>query len=197
MTGYPAGGETACSNGGGGQATAGVTLPRPAWQTGPGVPAGVNRLVPDISMHYGSCTTPSTGRPFLTAAGQFLWVVSGTSADAPLWAGYWAVANQLAGGNLGHAAPLLWRICEAKRDQLRVLVPRHQTGNIGVRGRRLRHGDRHRHAAIQQSLSGLALLAGSGGIHGDRRRSPPRARPSRPPGSPVLHGDRQWQAPTP
>ncbi|HKQ97999.1 MAG TPA: protease pro-enzyme activation domain-containing protein [Candidatus Polarisedimenticolia bacterium] len=114
MTGYPSGGEAACSNGGGGQATAGPTEPRPAWQTGPGVPAGTNRLVPDISMHYGSCTTPATGRPFLTAAGQFLWITSGTSADAPLWAGYWAVANQVTGANLGHAAPLLWRILRSE-----------------------------------------------------------------------------------
>jgi kumamolisin len=114
LTGYPAGGEQACSNSGGGQATAGVTEPRPAWQTGPGVPAGANRLVPDISAHYGGCTTPSTGRPFLTAAGQFLWIVSGTSADAPLWAGYWAVANQVAGANLGQAAPLMFRILRSE-----------------------------------------------------------------------------------
>jgi kumamolisin len=110
LTGYPAAGEQACSNSGGGQATAGVTEPRPAWQTGPGVPAGANRLVPDISAHYGTCTTPSNGKSFLTAAGQFLWIVSGTSADAPMWAGYWAVANQVAGANLGQAAPLMFRI---------------------------------------------------------------------------------------
>ncbi|HYV20572.1 MAG TPA: protease pro-enzyme activation domain-containing protein [Verrucomicrobiae bacterium] len=110
MTGYPPGGETSCSDGGGGQATAGVTEPRPAWQTGPGVPAGTKRLLPDISMHYGTCTTPNTGRPFLTVAGQFLWLVSGTSADAPLWAGYWAVANQVTGANLGNAGPLMFRI---------------------------------------------------------------------------------------
>ena len=114
MTGYPAGGETSCSDSGGGASTAGVTEPRPSWQTGPGVPAGVNRLVPDISMHYGTCTTPSTGKSFLTAAGQFLWLVSGTSADAPLWAGYWAVANQVTGANLGQAAPTLWRILRSE-----------------------------------------------------------------------------------
>src|SRR5262245_29519328 len=114
LTGYPPGGEVACSDSGGGQATAGTTEPRPAWQTGPGVPAGVNRLVPDVSMHYGTCTTPTTGRPFLTAAGQFLWLVSGTSADAPLWAGYWAVANQVTGANLGNAAPLMWRILRSE-----------------------------------------------------------------------------------
>src|SRR4029079_2252363 len=99
-----------CRDGGGGQATAGVSEPRPAWQTGPGVPAGTKRLLPDLSMKYGTCTTPNTGKSYLTAAGQFLWLVSGTSADAPLWAGYWAVANQVTGANLGNAGPLMFRI---------------------------------------------------------------------------------------
>ncbi len=114
MTGYPPNGETACSDGGGGEATAGVTEPRPSWQTGSGVPAGTKRLVPDISMHYGTCTTPTNGVSFLTVAGPFLWITSGTSADAPMWAGYWAVANQVAGANLGPAAPLLWRILRSE-----------------------------------------------------------------------------------
>ncbi|HUD71727.1 MAG TPA: protease pro-enzyme activation domain-containing protein, partial [Dongiaceae bacterium] len=169
MTGYPPGGEAACSNGGGGQANAGITLARPAWQTGPGVPAGAFRLVPDISMHYGSCTTPSTGRPFLTAAGQFLWVVSGTSADAPLWAGYWAVANQLAGGNLGHAAPLLWRVL---RDEggTSYAASFHDvtTGNIGAYSAGVAYDMATGIGTprFNNLYPGLVLLAGSGGVQG-------------------------------
>src|SRR5206468_1902152 len=59
-------------------------------------------------------TTPNSGRPFLAAAGPFLWITSGTSADAPQWAGYWAVANQVVRANLGLAAPLLWRILRSE-----------------------------------------------------------------------------------
>ena len=118
MTGYPSGGEQACSDGGGGEASNANAEPRPSWQTGTGVPAGNNkRLVPDISMHYGSCATPSTGRPYVAMIGGSLFTLNGTSGDSPQWAGYWAVGNQVvtaAGGSLGQAAPLLFRVLRSE-----------------------------------------------------------------------------------
>ena len=110
LAGYPALGETACSDGGGGDATAGSGEPRPGWQTGPGVPAGSGRLLPDISLHYGQCTVPGKGRPYVVMIGGSLFTVVGTSGDAPQWAGYWSVANQVVGTNLGQAAPLMFRV---------------------------------------------------------------------------------------
>ncbi|MBI1825090.1 MAG: hypothetical protein HY287_14855 [Planctomycetes bacterium] len=110
MAGYPANGETACTNGGGGQATTGPTEPRPSWQTGTGVPAGTKRLVPDISMHYGVCGTDTYSKQYIVMIGGSLFTVAGTSGDAPQWAGYWAVGNQVVGQNLGQAGPTVFRI---------------------------------------------------------------------------------------
>jgi hypothetical protein len=109
ITGYPASGEAACSNGGGGEATAGTLGPRPSWQSGTGV-TGTYRLVPDVSLHYGTCGAPGAGKPYLAMLGGTLLGVGGTSGSAPEWAGFWAVANQVVGTNLGHAAPTLFRI---------------------------------------------------------------------------------------
>ncbi len=110
MAGYPANGETACTNGGGGEATTGVTEPRPSWQTGTGVPSGTKRLVPDVSMHYGVCGTDTYSKQYIVMIGGSLFTVAGTSGDAPQWAGYWAVGNQVVGQNLGQAGPTVFRI---------------------------------------------------------------------------------------
>src|SRR6185295_16070002 len=61
LAGYPANGESACSEGGGGEAWAGMLgYTRPSWQSGTGI-TGVYRLVPDVSLHYGACTAPGAG----------------------------------------------------------------------------------------------------------------------------------------
>jgi sugar lactone lactonase YvrE len=66
---------------------------RPDWQTGPGVPSGTRRLVPDVSVvgdPYTGCyivyTSSSYGQEGLT--------FGGTSISAPLWAGFGALINQ-------------------------------------------------------------------------------------------------------
>ncbi|HEV8120666.1 MAG TPA: protease pro-enzyme activation domain-containing protein [Candidatus Polarisedimenticolia bacterium] len=106
--GYAA--ETACSDGGGGvPSKSGSTFDRPSWQSGPGVPAGTKRVVPDISAHYGSCGGASNAA-YAVTLGSFIYQTSGTSAVAPMWAGAWAVADQVTGQNLGLAAPLLYRV---------------------------------------------------------------------------------------
>ncbi len=106
--GYAA--ETACSDGGGGvPSKSGAIYDRPAWQTGPGVPSGTKRVVPDVSAHYGHCGT-ETKAAYAVTLGSFIYQTSGTSAVAPMWAGAWAVGNQVVGQSMGHAAPILYRI---------------------------------------------------------------------------------------
>jgi hypothetical protein len=110
--GYAA--ETACSDGGGGvPSKSGSIYDRPSWQTGPGVPAGTKRVVPDISAHYGKCGS-STRAAYAVTLGSFIYQTSGTSAVAPMWAGAWAVGNQVVGQSMGHAAPLLYRILRSE-----------------------------------------------------------------------------------
>lgn len=65
-----------------------VFFPRPAWQTGAGVPAGNYRLVPDVSM----AADPNTGA-FLVLNGQN-GQIGGTSWSAPVWAGFCALINE-------------------------------------------------------------------------------------------------------
>jgi subtilase family serine protease len=106
--------EIACSDGGGGiPSKSGTIYDRPTWQTGPGVPAGAKRVVPDISAHYGKCGG-STKAAYAVTLGSFIYQTSGTSAIAPMWAGAWAVGNQIVGQNLGHAAPILYRILRSE-----------------------------------------------------------------------------------
>jgi kumamolisin len=110
--GYSA--ETACSDGGGGiPSKSGTIYDRPAWQTGPGVPAGTKRVVPDISAHYGKCGS-ETKAAYAVTLGSFIYQTSGTSAVAPMWAGAWAVGDQVVGENMGLAAPLLYRMLRSE-----------------------------------------------------------------------------------
>ncbi len=67
---------------------ASVFIPKPAWQTGPGVPADKARDVPDMSfsaaIHDGYLVTYLGG----------LYIVGGTSASSPSFAGLLALLNQ-------------------------------------------------------------------------------------------------------
>jgi kumamolisin len=110
--GYAA--ETACSDGGGGiPSKSGSIFNRPSWQSGPGVPAGTKRVVPDISAHYGQCGGEAKAA-YAVTLGSFIYQTSGTSAVAPMWAGAWGVADQVTGQNLGLAAPLLYRVLRSE-----------------------------------------------------------------------------------
>ncbi|HWA08316.1 MAG TPA: protease pro-enzyme activation domain-containing protein [Opitutaceae bacterium] len=67
---------------------------RPAWQAGPGVPAGTRRCVPDVAaMATGS---RNQGLPLFLHVlnGQVLGDGSGTSLSSPLWAGLAALLNE-------------------------------------------------------------------------------------------------------
>jgi kumamolisin len=95
--------ETGWSGSGGGKS---VVFPRPRWQTGSGVPAGTERLVPDVS-----CTAdPATGGMVVINGSEQS--IGGTSWAAPVWAGFCARANDArsrAGKQpLGFLNPLLY-----------------------------------------------------------------------------------------
>ena len=94
--------------GGGGVST---TWPQPAWQTGPGVQNQFStgkREVPDVSLN----ADPSTGYA-IYLGGSWL-EFGGTSAAAPIWAAWSALANEYAAAHgrahLGFAAPALYQI---------------------------------------------------------------------------------------
>jgi kumamolisin len=78
--------ESAWFDGGGGVS---AIFARPAWQTGPGVPVGSNRLVPDAAL----VADLDTGG-YLILNGQ-LFTVDGTSWSSPTWAGFCEMINQV------------------------------------------------------------------------------------------------------
>jgi subtilase family serine protease len=63
------------------------------------------RGVPDIA----GDADPSTGLAFYSTAGGWN-LAGGTSASAPLWAGFMAIANQMAGHPLGFINPTLYKL---------------------------------------------------------------------------------------
>lgn len=95
-----------------------VLVSRPSWQTGvPGIPAGNNRLVPDVALYssadlpgYLYCTSDTTAwqqgsvgvapqqascnNGFRDAATQDLTIAGGTSFATPIFAGMVAILNQ-------------------------------------------------------------------------------------------------------
>ncbi|MDR3405984.1 MAG: VPAMP-CTERM sorting domain-containing protein [Chthoniobacter sp.] len=78
--------ETGWTLGGGGTS---VYFNRPAWQVGPGVPAGSKRVVPDVA---------AAADPTLGAAVYFngkAYIVGGTSWSCPTWAAMGALLNQM------------------------------------------------------------------------------------------------------
>ena len=103
----PTGSIAAFGTGGG----ASVLFPKPAWQTGPGVPNDNARDLPDISL-ASSGTVPYTAN---VNGGQHQY--GGTSLATPALAGLVALVNQHAGGNgLGNINPALYRLAQATQD---------------------------------------------------------------------------------
>src|SRR5262245_42531968 len=97
------GSESGWSGSGGGVSS---LFPRPSWQAGCGVPAGAERLVPDVALEADS----SPGNYVLKSG--FWYVVYGTSGAAPQWAGSFALLNEAIGGSgLGDPGALLYSLC--------------------------------------------------------------------------------------
>ncbi|HXJ40254.1 MAG TPA: protease pro-enzyme activation domain-containing protein [Bryobacteraceae bacterium] len=89
--------------------------PRPAWQTGPGVPADSSRHVPDVSL------SAAGHDAYLVTYNGGLAAVSGTSASAPSLAGILALLNHFQVANkfqkqagLGNINPELYRIAQTQ-----------------------------------------------------------------------------------
>ncbi|MDQ6889698.1 MAG: S53 family peptidase [Bacteroidota bacterium] len=77
--------ESAWVGSGGGKS---IFFNRPIWQKGPGVPAGNERLVPDVSV----VADPETGA-YLVLNNKVV-QIGGTSWSAPVWAGFCALINE-------------------------------------------------------------------------------------------------------
>jgi kumamolisin len=77
--------ETGWADGGGGKSS---FFSRPVWQKGVGVPAGTQRLVPDVSL---TADPNEGGFVFLNGQPQQF---GGTSWSAPIWAGFCALINE-------------------------------------------------------------------------------------------------------
>ncbi len=103
-------GRSVAGTGGG----ASAIYPKPAWQTGPGVPNDNARDTPDISL------TAAAHDPYLVVYNNQTYSVSGTSASAPSLSGIIAILNQsqVTKGfqkkpGLGNINPQLYRLAQA------------------------------------------------------------------------------------
>ncbi len=92
-------------------------FPKPAWQTGPGVPADGQRDIPDISF------TAATHDPYEIYSAGAVRLVGGTSASSPVFAGIVALLNHsLARVNpasavgVGNINPALYRLAQSTTD---------------------------------------------------------------------------------
>lgn len=77
--------ETGWVNGGGGKS---MFFKRPVWQSGKGIEAGSERLVPDVSL------TADPNKGALVILNGVPQQIGGTSWSAPVWAGFCALINE-------------------------------------------------------------------------------------------------------
>lgn len=117
------------ASGGGG---ASIYVPKPAWQTGTGVPADSARDVPDVSFpssfhdgYYG-CYAAGGGD---CAANRFYYYF-GTSAAAPSMAAVTALLNQKTGGSQGNLNPLLYRLAASSPNAFHDATPATINGTV-------------------------------------------------------------------
>lgn len=94
------GGSGLWSGGGG----ASAFYPKPAWQTGPGVPADGKRDVPDVAL------AAASHDGYIAAMQGGFWIMAGTSLASPSLAGLLALVAQKQGGRLGNANPVLYAL---------------------------------------------------------------------------------------
>jgi uncharacterized protein (TIGR03437 family) len=94
---------------------ASIIFPRPAWQTGPGVPGDSARHVPDLSL---SASADHDG--YYIVSGGSPQYIGGTSVAAPTMAGIVALLNQYrvssgaqAQAGLGNINPTLYRLAQS------------------------------------------------------------------------------------
>jgi pseudomonalisin len=100
QSGSVSGGSGLWATGGG----ASAVYAKPSWQAGPGVPADGKRDVPDVSL------AASTHDGFLIVEGGYLYVIGGTSASSPSFAGIMALVNQKTASAQGNPNPVLYQL---------------------------------------------------------------------------------------
>jgi uncharacterized protein (TIGR03437 family) len=103
--------------GGGGGASA--YFPKPAWQTGPGVPNDGARDLPDVSF---AASADHDGFE-VYYQGQY-YIIGGTSASSPLFAGIVALLNQSlkSTAGLGNINPALYQLAQSTTDVFHDIV---------------------------------------------------------------------------
>ncbi len=99
-SGAVAGGSGLWASGGG----ASIVYSKPSWQVSPGVPGDGRRYVPDVSL-----TSAGHDGYLVRLEGQ-LYVVAGTSAATPAFAGLMSLVGQKAGARLGNVNPTLYAL---------------------------------------------------------------------------------------
>ena len=111
--------------GGGGRS---IVFSKPSWQVGPGVPADGWRYVPDVSL------TSAAHDGYLVSMEGKYYLVGGTSAATPAFAGLLALVGQKAKARLGNANPALYTL--AQKQALGGAAVFHDTtlGNNSVPG---------------------------------------------------------------
>jgi uncharacterized protein (TIGR03437 family) len=109
--------------GGGGGASA--LFSKPLWQNAPGVPADGARDVPDLAFN-----AAVNHDPYLVTSGGQQYLVGGTSAAAPAFAGIVALLNQKIGNpkGLGNVNPALYTMARTTTDVFHDIL----TGNNRV-----------------------------------------------------------------
>ena len=118
------GGKSGCTNSSGQQpSTCSGGYAKPSWQTGAGVPSGKNRDIPDVSLYAAGAGSPS-GVGYIvceadatsgsscdpTNPNTQFFLVGGTSASSPSFAGIMALVNQKNGGRQGNANYVFYKI---------------------------------------------------------------------------------------
>jgi subtilase family serine protease len=98
------GGSGLWSTGGG----ASATYSKPSWQSAPGVPADGARDIPDVSL------TAAGHDGYLVFSGGYIYIVSGTSASSPCFAGIMALVVQKTGERQGNVNPRLYALADAQ-----------------------------------------------------------------------------------
>ena len=101
-----AGGSQLWSGGGG----ASIIYSKPAWQTGLGVPADGRRDVPDVSL------SAASHDGYLFTMNGNIYVVGGTSAASPSFAGLMAMVVQRANARQGCANSILYGLANKQRS---------------------------------------------------------------------------------
>jgi len=123
-SGLMPGGSDLWSGGGG----ASSIYSKPAWQTGPGVPADGMRDVPDVS------ATAAGHDGYAIYLNNQLYAVAGTSAATPSLASVMAMVVQKAGARQGNVNPALYSLATSQQSGGTAVFHDVTTGNNSVPG---------------------------------------------------------------